>query len=95
MKHYCPLIPGQSFDFLEWCLAKPSFSCCLQIVVWGMLYFKLGLQTQFLLRVLHLNSDNCGAKQKPPQETAGLEWKECQLQRQTDWHFKQFSLDCK
>lgn len=60
--------------FLEWyeLMAKPSFSplpsdSCLG----GMLCFRLCLQTRFLLSVLHLNSDNCGAKQKPHEETAG------------------------
>lgn len=76
-------------------MAKLSFSCCLQIVVWGMLCFKLCLQTQFLLRALHLNSENCSAKQKPPEETAGSKTRmERMLTGKTKLHFKQFSLDC-
>lgn len=43
----------------------------LQIVIWRILCFKLCSQTQSLLGALHLNSDNCGAKQKPPEETTG------------------------
>lgn len=65
-------------------MTKPIFfPHCLQIAAWGMLCFKLYVQTQFLLRALCLNSDNCYAEQKPQRKLleVGLEWKECRLEK--------------